>query len=207
MDFRSTKSSLAVPAVMKIPLHWVSVWVSEKGTTDPYIRLKMCWDPIHSDQSAAPLNSIWFPRVLGFPGGSAVKKSPAMQEPQEMWVWSLGWEDPLEEDMATHSGILAWRIPWTEEPGRLQSTGLPRVRHNWSSLASMHDDCQSRDSNTPVAETTKGIIKTLLVSTLQSDRYLNEQNAKKSRLPQTLAGNRSTTNSGSWKSQLNWLSL
>ena len=61
----------------------------------------------------------------------------------------------------------------------------------------MHDDCQSRDSNTPVAETTKGIIKTLLVSTLQSDRYLNEQNAKKSRLPQTLAGNRSTTNSGS----------
>ena len=52
---------------------------------------------------------------LGFSGGSVVKK-PAMQE---MQVWSLGWEDPLEEGMATHSSILAWRIPWTEEPGGL----------------------------------------------------------------------------------------
>ena len=52
---------------------------------------------------------------LGFPGGSAVKNPPAMQE---MWVWSLGWEDPLEKEMATHSNILAWRIPWTEQPGR-----------------------------------------------------------------------------------------
>ena len=42
----------------------------------------------------------------------------------------LGWEDPLEEDMATHSSILAWRIPWTEEPGRLQSTGSQRMRHS-----------------------------------------------------------------------------
>ena len=42
---------------------------------------------------------------------------------QEMWVRSLGWEDPLEKEMATHSGILAWRMPWTEEPGRLQSMG------------------------------------------------------------------------------------
>ena len=50
-----------------------------------------------------------------------VKNLPAMQEAQEMWVQSPGWEDPLEEEMATHSSILAWRIPWTEEPGRLQS--------------------------------------------------------------------------------------
>ena len=47
-----------------------------------------------------------------------------------MWVWSLGWEDPLEEEMATHSSVLAWEIPWTEEPGRLQSMGLKRVRYN-----------------------------------------------------------------------------
>ena len=46
----------------------------------------------------------------------------------EAWVQSLGWEDPLEEDMATHSNILAWRIPWTREPGRLQSMGSQRVR-------------------------------------------------------------------------------
>ena len=46
-----------------------------------------------------------------------------MQEMQETQVWSLGWEDPLEEGMATHSCILAWKIPWTEQPGRLQSMG------------------------------------------------------------------------------------
>ena len=52
----------------------------------------------------------------------------------ETWVWSLGWEDPLEKGKATHSSILVWRIPWTEEPGRLQSTGLQRVWHNWATF-------------------------------------------------------------------------
>ena len=56
-----------------------------------------------------------------------VKNPPAMQE---TWGRSLGWEDPLEKGMATHSSILAWRIPWTEEPGRLQSMGLQSVDHN-----------------------------------------------------------------------------
>ena len=51
---------------------------------------------------------------------------------QETWVWSLGQEDPLEKEMATHSSIPAWRIPWTEEPGGLQSTGLRRVRYDWT---------------------------------------------------------------------------
>ena len=56
-----------------------------------------------------------------------VKNLPTMLE---IWVQSLGCEDPLEEGMATHSSILAWRIPWTEEPGGLQSVGLQRVRHD-----------------------------------------------------------------------------
>ena len=51
---------------------------------------------------------------------------------RETRVQSLGQEDPLEKAMATHSSILAWRIPWTEEPGRLQSTGSQRVRHDWA---------------------------------------------------------------------------
>ena len=51
---------------------------------------------------------------------------------QETWVRSLGWEDPLEKEMAIHSSILAWRIPWTEEPGGLQSTGSQRVGHYWA---------------------------------------------------------------------------
>ena len=55
---------------------------------------------------------------------------PAMQETQETRVRSLGREDPLEESMATHSSILAWRIPWTEEPGGLQSMGSQRVRYD-----------------------------------------------------------------------------
>ena len=53
-----------------------------------------------------------------------------MQETQEMQVRSLGWEDPLEKEMATHSSILAWRIPGTEEPDGLQSTEMQRVRHD-----------------------------------------------------------------------------
>ena len=56
-----------------------------------------------------------------------VKHLPAMRE---TWVQSLGQEDPLEKEMTTNSSILAWRIPWTEEPSRLQSTGSQRVGHN-----------------------------------------------------------------------------
>ena len=59
-----------------------------------------------------------------------VKNLAALQEPLETWVQFLGGEDPLEESMATHSNILAWRIPWTEEPGGIQSTGVKRVGHD-----------------------------------------------------------------------------
>ena len=69
----------------------------------------------------------------GFPGGSVVKNLPAVQEKQETLVQSLGWEDPLENGMATHSSNLSWRIPWTEEPGGLQTIALQR-----SDLAGMH---------------------------------------------------------------------
>ena len=55
----------------------------------------------------------------------------------ETWVRSLGWEDPLEREMAMHSSILAWRISWMEEPGRLQSMGSQRVRHDWATLLSL----------------------------------------------------------------------
>ena len=58
-----------------------------------------------------------------------IKRLPAMQETR---VRSLGWEDPLEKEMATHSNILAWKIPWTEGPGRLQSMESHRIGHNWA---------------------------------------------------------------------------
>ena len=67
-------------------------------------------------------------RKGGFPGGSDGKES-ACNEGDMGSI--LGWEDPLEEGMTTHSSILAWRIPWTEEPRRLQSMGLQKVGHDW----------------------------------------------------------------------------
>ena len=65
-----------------------------------------------------------------------VKSSPSMQE---TCIWSRGWENPLEEGMATHSSILAWRLPQIEEPDGLQSMGLQRVRHNWGIKHSTFD--------------------------------------------------------------------
>ena len=64
---------------------------------------------------------------ISFPGAQMGKNLPAMRK---TWVRSLGWEDPLENRTATHSSVLAWRIPWTEEPGGLQSMGWQRVGHN-----------------------------------------------------------------------------
>ena len=68
---------------------------------------------------------------MGFLVAQPVKNLPAMRE---TWVWSLGWEDPLEEGMATQSSILAWRIPWTEKPGGLQSVGSQMVGHDWATF-------------------------------------------------------------------------
>ena len=64
----------------------------------------------------------------GFPVAQRVKHLPTMWE---TWVWSLGREDPLEKEMATQSSTLAWKIPWTEKAGRVQSMGLQRVGHDW----------------------------------------------------------------------------
>ena len=75
---------------------------------------------------------------MGFASGSAVKNLAAMQEPQEMQFRSLGWEDPLEGSLAAHSSTLAWRLPWTEEPGGLQFTGSQRIRHDRSNLVHTH---------------------------------------------------------------------
>ena len=85
----------------------------------------MCADWQAPLVSSSGLSFSWYySRLTGSSGGSAVKKLPGMQEMQETRVQSLGQEDPLEEGMATHSSILTWRIPWTEEPGGLQSMGL-----------------------------------------------------------------------------------
>ena len=83
-------------------------------------------------------NAIYSAYCGASPGGSVLRNPPAMQELYETRVRSLGREESLEEGMETHSSILAWRIPWTEEPGRPQSIGSQGVRHDWSDLACMH---------------------------------------------------------------------
>ena len=65
---------------------------------------------------------------------------------QETWVWSLGWEDPLEKGMTTHSSILAWEMPWTEEPEGLQSTGSQRVGHSCVTHFHLHLNGKSHQS-------------------------------------------------------------
>ena len=77
-------------------------------------------------------------RKKGFPGGASDIKSLPAKAGDLRNTGSLSQEDPLEEGMATHSSILAWRNPWTEEPGGLQSIGSQRVEHDWSDLACTH---------------------------------------------------------------------
>ena len=72
--------------------------------------------------------------ALSFLVAQRLKHLPAMRE---TWVRSLGWEDPLEKEMATHSSVLAWKIPWMEEPGRLPSMGSLRIGHNWETSLSL----------------------------------------------------------------------
>ena len=83
---------------------------------------------VHRDSSSKNTGVLAYLRSTGWlPVAQTVKNLPAVQETQ---LWSLGWEDPLEKGMATHSTILEWRIPGTEEHGGLQSMWLQRVRHN-----------------------------------------------------------------------------
>ena len=86
--------------------------------------------------SSLSLNLLSY-KTRGFLGGAGGGE-PACQCRRQMWVQSLGREDPLEVEMATHSSILAWRVPCTEEPGRLQTMGKDRVRDDSSDLVSLH---------------------------------------------------------------------
>ena len=90
------------------------------------------WDPpmLHSFLVTAKWFSYMHP--WGFPDGQRVKNSPTLQETQETWVRCLGREDSLEKGMATHSSILAWETPWTEEPGGLQ---VQRIARSWTQLS------------------------------------------------------------------------
>ena len=106
-------------------IFWISLYRLPSRLTAPFLAWKR--------EALVPISLVGLEK--GFSGGSVVENLPALQELQKMQVRSLGQEDPLEEGMLTHSSIPAWRIPWTEEPGKLQSIGLQRVRHDSSDLA------------------------------------------------------------------------
>ena len=99
-----------------------------------------------------------------------VKTLPAMQE---TWFWSLDWEDPLEKGTATHSSILAWRIPWTKEPGTLQSMGLQRVRHDWVTFSFIYGYCLSLLSKSKIHVTLR--MEPHLLSFLLTPGFFNPQ--------------------------------
>ena len=97
---------------------------------------------------------------MGFPGGSVVKNPPIMQEPQEIWVQSLGWEDPLGEGIATHSSILAWRIPMDRGGWWAIIHRVTKRQTRWSDWAHMHATQQATLTNTLIPY---GLVITLLV--------------------------------------------
>ena len=103
--------------------------VSSKDAPDHFL-IHGHWLQLRRSPQSCPLCALLSVTIglWGFQNVSAHKACLPMQETQETWVQSLDWKDPLEEEMATHSSILAWRIPWAEKPGGLQSVGSQRVR-------------------------------------------------------------------------------
>ena len=138
--------------VKKLPAVW-ETWVWSLGWEDPLeeglaahsniLAWRISWmeEPGRLQSRASQRVGHDWPQkqqhtyMWGFLAAQMVKSLPAMQE---TWVWSLGQVDPLEKGMATFSSILTWRIPWTEEPGGLQSMGSQRVWHNWMTNTHTH---------------------------------------------------------------------
>ena len=99
-----------------------------RNTIDKVMKIRQLLSPRKmKDCIRKRLVLVDFLDILTFLMVQNVKSLPAMQE---TWVQFLGWKDPLEKEIATHSSILAWRIPWTEEPGGLQSMGSQRIGHD-----------------------------------------------------------------------------
>ena len=137
----SERSSHKLPSCLTVSSHpsW-QVHVSSLGKKGKHRVGTNTWSiPAHTEflitsppttfRSDHAYLHVWPTSVRASLVAQPIKNLPTMQE---TWVQSLGWEDPLEEEMATHFSILAWRIPWIEEPGRLQSMGSQRIRHDWA---------------------------------------------------------------------------
>ena len=128
-------------------LKWIRLHQSQQITSLGHILQD--WERFRQQKLKRKIFIRYITYHMGFPGGSVVKNLPTMQETQETQVWSLGWEDLLEKETATHSSILAWRIPWTEEPISPQSMGSQRVGHGRTTFTFTADSlCCTTESNT-----------------------------------------------------------
>ena len=129
----ATKSSqqldLYTNPIMRVPPSWPNYFPKALPLITITLNVRLSTDEFWDIKKFSP----YYPSFGASLVAQRIKRLPAMQETQ---AWSLGWEDPLEKETATHSSILAWRIPWTEEPGGLQSTGSQRVGHDW--MPSLH---------------------------------------------------------------------
>ena len=121
-------------AVALISLEYQKWWLCwEQHLTEDFRAERWgCWSSVNKKWNGLMVKYRQLCYWWVFPSGLAVKNLPAMQKMRERWVWSWGQEDSLQEGMVTHSSILVWRIPWAEEPGRLQSIGSQRVGRDWS---------------------------------------------------------------------------
>ena len=130
-----------------------------------------------------------------------VKSLPATQK---TWVRFLGWEDPLEKGMATHSSILAWRIPWTEEPGGLQSMDSQRVRHDWATFtghfwAGFSKNCSRNDHSQNLQEV--GFSVLLLTEDYRWRGEVAQWRAQGAGEPRELVWAVKDEEAGGWKAQ------
>ena len=135
-----TENSVTLPQKLKTELPYdsaiplLSIWRRKWQLTPVFLpgkshgQRRACW-ATHAPRAHRDSDTIWQPNQRASLVTQLVGNLPAMQEPQ---VRPLGQEDPLEKGVATHSSILAWRIPQTEEPGGLQSMGSQRVGHDWA---------------------------------------------------------------------------
>ena len=116
----------------KVTGFWYHLWRYPDG--ECAIQMLVDGKPLWVSASSSVLNGGL--QCSSHTDSQTLKSLPAMQE---TWVWSLGRENPLEADMATHSSILAWKIPWTEGNGGLQSLGLRRVRNDWATSLPLYN--------------------------------------------------------------------
>ena len=135
-------TNIFVKSPCRLPTWWSTKWPYQKVVTDQIFKKNLNVSIYLQSGLNVGEQALTCTGSVRYCKASQVAqwaKNPLeIQEMQETWAWSLGWEDPLEEGMAAHASILAWRIPRTEEPEELQSTGLQKVRHDWSDWAHAH---------------------------------------------------------------------